>query len=55
MRKEIAELEKCISQLEKIIAENTSNYETLASACSELELKKSALDVLTERWLELSD
>lgn len=53
--KEIAELEKCISQLEKIIAENTSNYETLASACSELELKKSALDVLTERWLELSD
>ena len=53
--KEIAELEKCISQLEKIISENSSNYETLTSACSDLELKKHKLDVLTERWLELSE
>lgn len=53
--KEIAELEKCISQLEKIISENSSNYEMLTSACSDLELKKHELDVLTERWLELSE
>lgn len=53
--KEINKLDNEIAELESIISNATTDYETLTKVCSDLEAKKELLDKATELWFTLSE
>ncbi len=55
IEKEIARLEDEIKELETFISDNPTDFKKLEQSCIELEEKKTLLDELTEKWLELTD
>ena len=55
IEKEISNLEDEIKALEKFISDNPTDFKKLEQSCIELEEKKTLLDELTERWLELTE